>query len=85
MQLAVGSWYHVAVTYDGSTVTIYVNGAYDYSGTCSLSTNDATQPLRFAADSAVPDRYGGLLDDVAIFGRALSATEIQLHYDAGRT
>jgi len=84
VQLTVGSWSHVVVTYDGSTVRFYANGTFDTSGAETLSTNNATQPLRFAADGAVPDRYGGLLDDVALYNRALSATEVKLHYDSGR-
>jgi len=84
VQLPVGSWSRATVTYDGTTVSIYVNGALDSSGTDTLSTNNATQPLRFASDAAVPDRYGGLLDDVAIYGRALSAAEVKLHSDSGR-
>jgi hypothetical protein len=84
VQLPVGSWSHVAVTYDGTTITFYVNGVYDTSGTDTLSTNNATQPLRIASDAAVPDRYGGLLDEVALYSRALSPTEVKLHYDSGR-
>ncbi len=30
------------------------------------------------------EHYGGLLDDVALYSRALSATEVKLHYDSGR-
>jgi hypothetical protein len=48
------------------------------------STNNATQPLRFASISFGPDHYGGLLDDVALCSRALAATEVKLHYDSGR-
>jgi hypothetical protein len=30
------------------------------------------------------DRFGGVVDDVAVYNRALSAPEVQLHYDSGR-
>ena len=82
--IPVGTWHHVAVTYDGTTMTIYVDGTADSSRTSSLSTNSHSAPLRMASDSAVPDRYGGMLDDVAVYGRALPAGEVKLHYDSGR-
>jgi Concanavalin A-like lectin/glucanases superfamily len=30
------------------------------------------------------DLFNGTIDDVAVYNRALSATEVQLHYDSGR-
>jgi hypothetical protein len=80
----VGSWYHVVATYDGATMTIYVNGAVDSSRGSALSLNSHAQPLRLASVSVGPDHYGGRLDDVAVYSWALSGTEVQLHYDSGR-
>ena len=82
--IPVGTWAHVAVTYNGTTMQIYVNGVPDGSRTSALSMNSHSAPFRLASDAAVPDRYGGVLDDVVLYNRALSATEVKLHYDSGR-
>ncbi len=84
-----GSWYHVAATYDGSTIRLYVNGRLDSSLASSLSLNDHSVPLQFGSVGSYSDpswysKYGGLLDDVAVYSTALSATQVRTHYNAGR-
>lgn len=71
---ATNTWYHVAGTYDGSTMRLYLNGteqdtldiagAADSGGWIRLSHSSNTEAL------------DGLLDDVRIYDRALSPTEI---------
>jgi hypothetical protein len=50
----------------------------------NLSLKSNTSALRFASVSALTDHYGGLLDDLAVYSRVLTASEILLHYDSGR-
>jgi chitodextrinase len=75
--LATNTWYHAAAVYDGSAMKLYLNG----SEVGSVAKTGAV-----ATDSSVavnigrnPNSYGYLLgaaDDVRIYERALSATEI---------
>jgi hypothetical protein len=78
-----GVTYHVAGTYDGSTMTVYVNGVADgtrlFSGT--IPTNSL--PVRIGADSTGANTFTGWIDEVEIFNRALSAGEIQAIHNAG--
>gem|GEM_PF-2585050 len=80
--LSPGVWYHVAVTYDGSDTRLYVNGILDgQDGTDYYFSND--EPLKIGQRGANDDYFNGLIDEVEIFNRALSASEIQAIYNAG--
>src|SRR3990170_2011523 len=77
-------WTHIAGTYDGSSVKIYINGVLDAEfpkiGLIATSTGDLTIGWRTDA----PDvSYNGLIDEVEIFNRALSAEEIAAIANAG--
>ncbi|HSW98430.1 MAG TPA: Ig-like domain-containing protein [Candidatus Saccharimonadales bacterium] len=72
-----GAWHHVASTWDGSTKKIYVDGVLEltYAWNRALLTN--TQNLTIGANAQnMASEYGGQLDDVRIYSRALSASEI---------
>ncbi|HEY3379123.1 MAG TPA: LamG-like jellyroll fold domain-containing protein [Armatimonadota bacterium] len=75
---AVDRWVHVAVTFTGGTAKIYANGALLSTRTGITQTVvNANAPLYLGLYypwSAY--LYGGLLDDVRIYNRALSDTEI---------
>jgi len=73
--LQVGSWYHVACTYNGSNAAIYINGVLDASLAFSGTPVTSTDPLTFAY-GGWNEYHKGLLDDVRIYNRALSASEI---------
>lgn len=79
---AVGTWYYVVATYDGSTLRLYVNGSLEASAASSVSMSDTTAPLRIAASAGGGSNFNGTIDDVAIYNVALTAAQIQAHYDA---
>ena len=74
------------MTYDGTTgqYAIYLNGQQVATGTGggSLLTSDANVLIGHEA-SSVPRPFIGFIDEVHIFNRALSASEIKAIYDAG--
>lgn len=70
----VNAWHHVAVTYDGTTHKFYYDGAFLNSGT---GNTRATTGTRFYLGKTVDDiPFTGVLDDVAIYTRALTAADI---------
>lgn len=89
-----GAFHHVAGTYDGATVRLYVDGVQVGSGTPTtisigygLPTNNdlyigsyndgiTTFPPGFV-------NFPGVVDEVEIFSRALTGTEIQAIFNAG--
>ena len=88
------SWQHVAFVCDGSTVWLYRNGAVvastPYDGTLVTPVTPAIgigvklNNAGTAADTGAPGYWDGELDDVAIWDRGLSPTEIGAVYRAGQ-
>lgn len=77
-------WYHVAATYDGSQVTLYLNGNVEATlPSVSGDLNFATGPLQLGRWQPSDARaYPGRLDEVKIYSRGLSADEIKREYQA---
>lgn len=74
--LATGQWYHVAATWDGSTVKIYVNGQLDNTPTSytgNIGTD--TRPVYIGGRSGT-DYFDGLIQDVRFYNYAFGDTEI---------
>ncbi len=80
------TWYHVAVTYDGSMFILYVNGHVDAQMAASGSIVTSAEPLRIggvAASGYPAYNFSGIIDEAAIYNRALSQAEIREDYEAG--
>ncbi len=74
------TWYHVAQTYDGSTLTLYVNGVPAGSVSSPGPIVTTTQPLRIGGGcnpGSYPLHFPGVIDDVRLYSRALTAGEIE--------
>lgn len=72
------AWTHVAVTWNGSTVQFYKNGQPFGSAQAQPGSAGAnTLPLVIGADSGYTGRLNGILDDLQIHNRGLTATEVQ--------
>ncbi len=80
-----GQWYHVAMTYTNGTRALFVNGALEAQGD-RLFITQSTGGLaigRKGEASSTPDFFNGLIDEVSIYNRALSPSEIAAIYNAG--
>ena len=81
--IAVNQWYHVCFTYDGSSqasgVKLYINGV-SQTTTIVMNTLSASIANYFGAGIGMRNGslqpYQGKIDDVRIYNRALSATEV---------
>ncbi len=72
-----GSWHHVAGTFDGAEIKIYVDGALgattEHEGTIEVQPHNLT----IGNNSEEEGRfYDGVIDEVRIYDRALTANEI---------
>jgi hypothetical protein len=85
--VADGKWHLLTGTYNGTTMRIYVDSVQKGSST-SFSGSLPTQAgdVRVGADyQTVPANFfTGNLDDVRIYNRALSATEVKQLYNMGK-
>lgn len=69
-------WRHVALTYDGSTVRMYFGGSLVNSATGAHTTNN--NPLLFGHwFPGAGEYFDGLVDEVRLYSRVLTAAEIQ--------
>jgi len=77
--ITTGQWYYVAYTFDGFVSKIYINGKLDASQakTTSFSPNNLPLFLGRHEDDASPNYFNGVMDEVRIYSRPLSAAEIQ--------
>ena len=71
-----GSWTHVALTYDGSLLRLYVNGVQAASANVSGAIQSSSSPL-WIGGNQYDENFVGLIDDVRVYNRALTQAEIQ--------
>jgi hypothetical protein len=76
-----GGVHHVVVTYSGSTISLYIDGALDSAWT-SASVSDLTGVLIGCANGPAAG-FAGLVQDVALYAAALTGTDILSHYTTG--
>jgi hypothetical protein len=74
------------MTYDGAALKLYVNGNLDAHKAVTGPIIVTSQPVRIgggAPAGSPPYFFNGLLDEVSLYSRALSQSEIQAIYNAG--
>lgn len=75
--LPLNVWTHLAGTYDGNSLCLYVNGTLVASNAVSGSIAQSSGPLRIGGNAVWGEYFQGQIDEVRIYSRALSAAEIQ--------
>ena len=83
-QVMDGAWHHCAATFDGAAMRVYLDGrevgALDRKGELTTS---ASAPAFIGSSGGTGEHFQGLLDDVRIFGTALSSGQIDSLYRDG--
>ena len=81
-QLALNTWTHLAATYSGSVLNLYVNGTQVASQPATGQIVSSTGALKFGGNAIWSEWFNGLIDEVRVYNRALSAAEIQADMNA---
>lgn len=80
--LPLNTWSHVATTLGGGTLRVYVNGALVATETGVPNAQPSSGPLRIGGNSIWSfETFDGLIDDVRIYDRTLSASEVATDRD----
>lgn len=84
--IPLNKWSHVAITYDGNTLKLYINGELVHSKTSGLILNTLSSSGISIGESFNANGYwnpfNGKIDDIAIYGRALTETEMKNLYNS---
>lgn len=88
--MALNTWYHVVGVKTGNTVSVYVNGVSDATPVTNSSQgavviDDGNPPSIGRQSNSNVQFFNGMIDDVRVYNRALTAAEIKQLYQAGNT
>src|ERR1043165_1565331 len=80
-----GNWYHVLVSFDGTTARMYVNGVAGPSAAPAAFVQNSDSPFNIASRSDGAFGWNGTADEVAFYPSALSASDAAAHNAAVTT
>ena len=80
--LPLNAWTHLAGTFDGTTLRLYVNGVLAAQNTGTLGTPN-NGPLTIGSSGNCGGSFPGLLDEATIYNRTLTANEVRGIFEAG--
>ena len=75
--LALNQWTHLAVVFNGTQALFYVNGSLVGTKPLNATMTARGRLLRVGADADTRQFYRGVLDNLRLFSRALTASELQ--------
>lgn len=79
-----GVWNHIVLTYDGSTLAGYLNNsAISGTSTSGSGTSGLTSQTSLGGYSQLSSFAPGIVDEVGVWSRVLSAGEVSTIYNAG--
>jgi len=82
--LPAGQWSHAAVVYNGSNVSLYLNGALISADTFSTNPTQATTGIRIGRrEAASTQAFNGIVDEIRVSNTARTAAQIRQAYEAG--
>jgi hypothetical protein len=75
---------HIVAVYDGAAMLLYVNGAAETMQTAAFAIAGAMNHFVVGTEAGgAEDFFQGQLDEVAIYGHALTASRVSAHYNKG--
>jgi parallel beta-helix repeat protein len=81
--ITIGSFSHVAVSYDGDQLKLYIDGELVDSETVGDPINHSTNSLMIGQGASTSYTWHGLIDEAAVYDQALTQDEISDHVNLG--
>jgi hypothetical protein len=80
--LPLNAWSHLAVTYDGAALRLYVNAALATTRAITGAIPATANPLKIGGNAVWGEYFNGLIDEVRVYNRALAQSEVQTDMNA---
>ena len=77
-------WYHIVGTYDGTTITLYINNVSTRTQASAGTVASSGLGIHIMRRWDTGNYWGGRISIVRIYSRALTSTEITTNYDASK-
>jgi hypothetical protein len=78
------SWNHVCAQWDGSNLSVYINGRFVRSAAATGVFRESFEPLRVGGNNGFVHNFFGLVNNVMVYDRALSVGDIVERYNSQR-
>ena len=75
--LSANSWAFLAISYDKTTVRLYVNGTQVATLAATANIATSANPLQIGGDSLYGQYFAGMIDNVRVYNTALTAAQLQ--------
>jgi len=75
------TWHHMAMTYDGKDLKVYVDGKQAAATAVNKPRKPGSSPVAIGRRQDGYNYFRGLIDEVRIYSRALPAAEIAVHHE----
>lgn len=82
--LSSSTWYHIVGVFDSGSITLYLNGSSDATASTSNNTlnTTTTNVTTGGPNYGGFDYYDGIIDDVRLYDKALTSTEVSNLYNS---
>ena len=80
----VDSWHQIAITYNGTIESVYLDGILTRNDTIPDDVVPSDASLWIGVEGSLRYFFNGSMDEIIIYNRSASTTEVQQHYDATR-
>ena len=80
--LPVNDWSHIALTSDGTTLRLYIDGELDATAPSLTARTTTGTDLEIGASTILSQYFNGLIDEVRLYDEVLSVAEIERDLDA---
>jgi RHS repeat-associated protein len=77
------NWHQVTATFASGALKLYVDGSLSANATATFTTTATNSSTLDVGRASTSTYYGGSLDEIALYGSALTATQITDHYNKG--
>jgi hypothetical protein len=75
-RMSVNAWHHLALVYDGTQLLLYMDGAEVARAAAAGALRPSTEPVEIGGSAKDGGWVDGMIDDVRVYDRALTASEI---------